>query len=479
MQGIRQNWFAQLLLLSMSITVCAGAAQPAEVDAGAALAGAALAGAALAEAPDAAESRRLALEVRREFLHAWRSYERYAWGHDELQPLSMQARDWYGPSLLMTPVDSLDSLIILGLKDEARRTRELIGTRLSFDQDIYVKNFEITIRLLGGLLSGYQMSGDARLLALARDLGTRLLPVFKSPTGLPYEYVNLRTGKVRGTETNPAETGSLLLEFGTLSRLTGEAVFYDMAKRALIETYRRRSAIGLVGDSIDVESGRWTKTDSHISGDIDSYYEYLWKCWKLFGDKDCLDMWNESIAAIQKYLPQEVGGELWYGHADMNTGQRTSSEFGALDAFFPALLAFADRMQPARRLQESSFKMWNVQGIEPESFDYRSGEIKDARYPLRPEIIESAYYLYRLSGDAHYRAMGKSMWLDFVKYCRTPEGYAALESVVTKKQKDSMQSFLFAETFKYFYLLFSPPSALDFDAIVFNTEAHPLRRLRR
>jgi mannosidase alpha-like ER degradation enhancer 2 len=427
---------------------------------------------------DAAESQRLALQVKQEFLHAWRGYERHAWGHDELQPLSRSPRDWYGPSLLMTPVDSLDTLIVFGLKDRARRTRKLIDTRLSFDEDVYVKNFEITIRLLGGLLSGYQMTGDARLLALAHDLGKRLLPVFKSPTGLPYEYVNLRTGDVRGAQTNPAETGSLLLEFGTLSRLTGEPLYYDTAKRALVETYRRRSTIGLVGDAIDVESGRWTNTDSHISGDIDSYYEYLWKCWKLFGDKDCLDMWNTSIAAIDRYLADEIDGELWYGHADMNTGRRTSSEFGALDAFFPAVLAFADRLPRARLLQESSFKMWNVQGIEPESFDYRSGEIKDPRYPLRPEIVESAYYLYRLTGDAHYRTMGKALWTDFMKYCRTAEGYAALESVVTKKQKDSMQSFVFAETFKYFYLLFSPPQTLDFDAVVFNTEAHPLKRFR-
>jgi len=129
-------------------------------------------------------------------------------------------------------------------------------------------------------------------------------------------------------------------------------------------------------------------------------------------------------------------------------------------------------------LQESSFKMWNVQGIEPELFDYRSGEVKDPGYPLRPEIIESTYYLYRLTGDPRYRAMGKSLWNDFMKYCRTDVGYAALESVVTKKQKDSMQSFVFAETFKYFYLLFAPPATLDFDAIVFNTEAHPLKRFR-
>ena len=134
--------------------------------------------------------------------------------------------------------------------DDAREARELIDTTLSFDQDIYVKNFEITIRLLGGLLSGYQLSGDKRLLALAQDLGTRLLPVFDSPTGMPYVEVNLKTGKVRNPRTNPAEVGTLLLEFGTLSRLTGNPVYYDKAKRAMVALYARRSPLGLVG-SVD------------------------------------------------------------------------------------------------------------------------------------------------------------------------------------------------------------------------------------
>ena len=127
---------------------------------------------------------------------------------------------------------------------EAAKTRSLIVNELSFDRDVYVKNFEVTIRLLGGLLSSYQLTGDKRLLNLAEDLGTRLLPVFNSPTGLPYVYVNLRSGEVRDAVTNPAETGTLLLEFGTLSKLTGKPIFYEKAKRALLETYKSRSAIG-------------------------------------------------------------------------------------------------------------------------------------------------------------------------------------------------------------------------------------------
>ena len=413
--------------------------------------------------------------VKKEFLHAWRSYERDAWGHDALMPLSHKPRDWYGQSLMVTPVDGLDTLLLMGLKDEADKDRELIATQLSFDKDIYVKNFEITIRLLGGLLSGYQMTGDKRLLDLADDLGRRLLPVFDSPTGLPYVEVNLRSGKVRGVETNPAETGSLLLEFGTLSKLTGKPVYYDKAKRALVETFKRRSRIGLVGDSINVETGQWIGTDASVASGTDSYYEYLLKCWKLFGDQDCLAMWKESIAAINRYLADDVDGELWYGHADMNTGKRTDSDYGALDAFFPAVLALSGDIDRATRLQASGMKMWNLTGIEPEVIDYRTKKIREDGYQLRPEIVESNYYLWHFTDNPLYRANAQVMFDDFVRFCRTEGGYAALSNVTNKTQRDSMDSYLFAETFKYFYLTFAPARTLDFNDIVFNTEAHPLR----
>ena len=439
--------------------------------------------------------RALADQVRAEFLHAWNGYKKYCWGHDDLKPLSKTCHDWYAEPLLMTPVDALDTMILMGLRDEANSTREYIATHLSFDRDISVQNFEITIRLLGGLLSTYELTGDKRLLALAEDLGNRLLPIFASPTGIPYRYVNLKTTKIRGNVTNPAEAGTLLIEFGTLAKLTKNQVFYEVAKRALVEIYNRRSTIGLVGTWINVETGKWTDTDSHISGAIDSYYEYLLKCAILFGDKGCRQMWGDSIVPINRYLADSRSGkdvtlatrggpspmwgataELWYGHADMNFGKRTATTYGALDAFFPAVLAMSGDLRRAQLLQESSFAMWNKNGLEPEEYDYVKDSVIRAGYPLRPEILESAYYLYHFTREPKYLRMGESMWRDFVKYCRTDEGYAALKSVVTKEKSDSMQSFLFAETFKYFYLLFAPAKTLDFDKVIFNTEGHPVKR---
>ena len=434
-----------------------------------------------------APHRPTAADVRAEFLHAWNGYKKYAWGHDDLKPLSKSYHDWYAEPLLMTPVDALDTMILMGLKDEATTTKNYIIQHLSFDKDISVQNFEVTIRLLGGLLSSYELTGDKRLLALAEDLGNRLLPVFASPTGMPYRFVNLKTGKVRDAESNPAETGTLLIEFGTLSKLTRRPVFYDKAKRALVETYKRRSAIGLVGEKINVETGQWIDPDSHISGAIDSYYEYLLKGWLLFGDEDCHRMWLESLSAINKYLAdfpeQETDRgprlELWYGHVDMNTGKRTATTYGALDAFFPAVLALSGDLTRAKRLQHSSFWMWKLNGIEPEEINYQTMAVTYPGYPLRPEIVESTYYLYHYTNDPKYLAMGEQLFRDFVRYCRTETGYAALKSVVTKEKSDSMQSFLFAETFKYFYLLFAPRRTLDFDKVIFNTEAHPIRRTWR
>ncbi|MFZ0453377.1 MAG: glycoside hydrolase family 47 protein [Ignavibacteriaceae bacterium] len=422
------------------------------------------------------DKNKLAEEVRKEFLHAWNGYKEYAWGHDELKPLSKSYRDWYKVSLYMTPVDAFDTMVLMGLKKQADEAKELILNHLSFDQDISVKTFEITIRMLGGLLSSYQLDGDKRFLSLAEDLGKRLIPAFNSKTGMPYGYINLKSGETSGEVTNPAEIGTLLIEFGTLSKLTGNQLYYNKAKKALVELFNRRSNIGLVGSAINIETGKWVNSDSHISGGIDSYYEYLLKSWKLFGDKDCRNMWEASIKSVNKYLADSVSSGFWYGHSDMNTGKRTSTMFGALDAFFPACLALSGDINRAKKLEASCYKMWNLEGIEPELINYKKMEITYPQYVLRPEIIESAYYLYHYTHDEKYLEMGITFLNNIVKYCRTPVGFASLKSVITKEKEDDMESFFFAETLKYLYLLFAPPNTLEFDKIIFNTEAHPVQR---
>ena len=270
-------------------------------------------------------------------------------------------------------MDSLDTLLLLGFNDEAAKAQALIVDKLSFDKDISVKNFEVTIRLLGGLLSGYQMTGDARLLHLAEDLGTRLLPVFNSPTGMPYMFVNLKTGKTSGARSNPAEIGTLLLEFGTLAKLTNKPVFYDKAKNAarpalqaaLEDRPRRR------GDRR--RDRRWTSQASHVGGGIDSYYEYLLKCSRLFGDKDCAsDVAGEHPRPRTSIWPTSRRRASGTARWTWTTGKRTATEFGALHAFLPAVLALGGDLGRARRLQDSC-----LQDVEPARDRARGDRLPD------------------------------------------------------------------------------------------------------
>jgi mannosidase alpha-like ER degradation enhancer 2 len=108
--------------------------------------------------------------------------------------------------------------------------------------------------------------------------------------------------------------------------------------------------------------------------------------------------------------------------------------------------------------------------------DYRTMKITAAGYPLRPEIIESAYYLHHYTQDPKYVAMGRVFFAGLLSHCRTDAGFTVLKDVKTMEQGDLMPSYFLAESLKYLYLLFAPEKTLDLGKTVFNTEAHPLRR---
>lgn len=407
---------------------------------------------------------------------AWQGYVNDAFADDELRPLSETGRNWYGTSLLFTPVDAFDTFILLGMKDEAEAAKTLIFKRLNFAVDMEVQVFEVNIRCLGGLISAYELSNEKYFLDLATDLGYRLLPAFKTTTGLPYRYVNLLTGQGRDAMSNPAEVGTLLLEFGKLTQYTRDSTFYRFAKHAALYIFNHRSKLDLVGTVIDVQSGKWVNTESQIGARIDSYYEYLLKSWLLFGDKDMKKAWDISKAAIVKHLVSNTSHGTFMTRVDMNTGKETKPLYGALDAFCAGLMALSGEIPLARKIQKGNFYMWEHFNMEPEEFNFKTDSITYASYPLRPENIESCFYLYRLTKDDQYLQMGKVMIDDILLHCKTRKAYAALKNVRTYQKEDSMESFFFAETLKYAYLLFAPESTVDLGKIVFNTEAHLLKR---
>ncbi|KAI9888677.1 MAG: hypothetical protein M1814_006532 [Vezdaea aestivalis] len=107
-------------------------------------------------------------------------------------------------------------------------------------------------------------------------------------------------------------------------------------------------------------------------------------------------------------------------------------------------------------------------------------DIRDRRYLLRPEAIESVFTLYRITGDKKLQDKAWTMFQQIEKWCHTDIGHAAITDVTSTNPAfmDKMESFWLAETLKYFYLIFSPPDLVSLDDYVLNTEAHPFRRPR-
>ena len=96
------------------------------------------------------------------FKHAWKGYKAHSWGQDELKPLSKTSSSWF--NLGLTIIDSLDTIYLMNLKDIFAEAREWVANSLSLDSDRYNNLFEITIRIMGGLLSAYHLSGDEMFL---------------------------------------------------------------------------------------------------------------------------------------------------------------------------------------------------------------------------------------------------------------------------------------------------------------------------
>lgn len=126
-----------------------------------------------------------AARVKESMLHFWNSYRKHAFGHDELRPLSKSYRDNWG-HIGLTLIDALDTLWLMGLKEEFDEAVVWVHTGLRFDGDTTISVFEFTIRVVGGLISAYHMSGDARLLPAILDAGKVVLSAFDDAHVLPH-----------------------------------------------------------------------------------------------------------------------------------------------------------------------------------------------------------------------------------------------------------------------------------------------------
>ncbi|CAK6965113.1 endoplasmic reticulum mannosyl-oligosaccharide 1%2C2-alpha-mannosidase isoform X1 [Scomber scombrus] len=443
------------------------------------------------------------LEVVREaFRHAWKGYKDYAWGHDELKPISKTFGEWFG--LGLTLIDSLDTMWIMGLKEEFAEAKDWVEKELTFQKNVDVNLFETTIRILGGLLSTYHLSGDQLFLDKAKDLGSRLMPAFKTPSKIPFSDVNIGKGTAHPprwtSDSTLAEVTSIQLEFRELSHLTQEPLYQEVVNEVMKLVHKLPGKHdGLVPMFINTNSGQFShKGVFTLGARADSYYEYLLKQWIQGGktEDDLLEDYLQAIEGVKKHLVRQTGpGRLTFvGELSHN---RFNAKMDHLVCFLPGTLALGahnglpgDHMDLAVQLMETCHQMYKQMetGLSPEiaHFSLQASDghdiiVKpaDRHNLLRPETVESLFYMYRYTKDTKYQDWGWEILQSFNKYTKVPDGgYTSINNVrdpVNPGPRDKMESFFLGETLKYLYLLFSDDlELLSLDKYVFNTEAHPL-----
>jgi hypothetical protein len=222
---------------------------------------------------------------------SWAGYRQFAWGHDEVDAGSKRPHDWFDIGL--TIVDSLDTLLILGLEEEFYEARQWVANHLDFDKIVQpVSTFETTIRVLGGLASAfYHSGGDELFLKKAVDFGERLLPSINTSTGIavPRAYVGKGSKAARPSSASGtilAEAGTISMEFSSITHLTGRPEFREAGMLFWYSIAFFPDTDGLYCTQMD---GLYFRCNGHhytFGSMADSAYEYMLKQWVLSNGED-------------------------------------------------------------------------------------------------------------------------------------------------------------------------------------------------
>ncbi|KAJ8905453.1 hypothetical protein NDN08_001960 [Rhodosorus marinus] len=429
-------------------------------------------------------------------IHAWDSYKRYAWGLDELKPVSRSGVNTFS-GMGITILDSLDTLYMMGLESRFEEAREWVATELSFESVGIVSVFETTIRALGGLLSAYEQTGDEIFLEKAEDLGNRLSVAFED-SAIPKPRCSLSSRTcpkyLETDESLLAEVGTLQMEFHKLSRLSKDKHLRTLGRKTLDYVRRLGSSMqpehnGVPPSVVRIDDASFTGDRRTFGAPSDSFFEYLPKMWVLMRKRDDFlrDMFRASVRGLADFL---------IAAPDVGVMVRDQIHGVFLDrmeqftCYIPGMLILgidAAESETERREWEilaanitktcAAFFTHGSRGLAGELLYTRDGKVQvTPGYELRPESVEALFYMWRHTKDPIYRDMAWQIFQSIDTHCRLDVGYSAVAFVKDKYEpRDVMHSFFIAETLKYLFLIFSDDHVLELDSSVLNTEAHPLK----
>jgi mannosyl-oligosaccharide alpha-1,2-mannosidase len=424
-----------------------------------------------------------ATQIRNEFLHAWNGYKQFAWGHDEVHPVSGTFSEFFVPGhpIGLSIIEALDTLYVMELDAELAAGVAWIEQNLSFDIDGNFHVFEAIIRVVGGLLAGFLATGNQKLLALTVDLTDRLLPAFtKSPTGMPYQFVNLHTGAVSGNTPPLAEIGTNILEFGVLSNITGDPKYFQAAKTAYRAAIAQRSSLNLMGTFLNVETGQWADTtDQAPNPPVDSFYEYLWGGWALLGDQESRDWFNLLNTALTKFSVETFHGNTWYKQVNFRTGALVGRSQSELASFWGEILGAAGNPTLGAAYYRSWTAVLNKFPVLPEEIDYTTLTATSAGNQFRPEYVNASFDLFFQTHNPLYANTAWQYFQGMRANARVTNGYTIINDVTTTpmRQGDLFPAYGFAENFKYLYLIFANSPRFDSNNFYLSTEGKVLRGL--
>ncbi|ERN07025.1 mannosyl-oligosaccharide 1,2-alpha-mannosidase MNS3 [Amborella trichopoda] len=308
--------------------------------------------------------------VKAAFVHAWKGYRSYAMGYDELMPMSKRGVDGLG-GLGATIVDSLDTAIIMGLDDVIEEAGTWIEKNLPerIREKGQVNLFETTIRVLGGLLSAFHLSGGQRgtatnwgalnvvkgpkpevYLETAKNIADRLLSAFtSSPTAVPFSDVVLRDRSAHPAPdglSSTSEVSTLQLEFCYLSNISGDPKYGLEGMKVLQHLRSLPKVEGLVPIYISPHSGQFSGDNIRLGSRGDSYYEYLLKVWLQHGEsrdnvKYLHSMYEDAMKGVRHLLVQRSvpKGLVFVGELPSGSKGAFSPKMDHLVCFLPGTLA--------------------------------------------------------------------------------------------------------------------------------------------
>ncbi|KAI5459194.1 glycoside hydrolase [Mariannaea sp. PMI_226] len=462
------------------------------------------------------------IDIKRTCRKSWNAYKTYAWGQDELNPLTLTGHnDLGGWSASM--IDALGTLWLMDMKPEFEEAVMYITENVDWNRTIgeSLDVAETSIRHLGGLLSAYDLSGEKSLLFKAIELGDMLYAAFDNeqhipPSRIPFEHLRAGRGRPELKEL-ASKLSSMTLEFTRLSQLTEDPKYYDAITRinkALASAQDSTLLPGLWPAQIGVSEGfNVDGTTFNWGTDTGSLYESLAKEYLLLGGQEPMykTMHLEAVDATLKHLvfrPMLPGKPdlLMIGQAEALSSTKTtfhpyldhaSCSAAAMFALGGKLfghyehVVYGDKLAracahayslfPEATMPESSLlracpDLYPCEYVKDNGTRPAGFQVRDGRFSLRPEGIESIFILYRITGNIEYRDLALVMWEQVKQTAKTEMAYAAVKDVreAHLTHVDQMGSFWMSGTLKYFYLTFSDENILDLDGWVFTKGGHPL-----